>query len=425
MKRTGVFSICVGVLMTGAFSFGLFEPELRAQGWPETIFSVRPTGGGNTLEPLQTYNRVLQIVKDRFYGELPPEADRKLTYVGIRGMLNKLDDPYTRFLDPEEYRELAEENDGQFEGIGAHLAPRPTKEGYIKILRPVEGGPAFRAGIKSSDLITHVDGKSVVGMTVSDAVKMIRGKANTPVRLTLTRRGEAKPLTKAITREPVEYEVVESRIVQNDIGYVYITQFNDMADRKMTAAISKMEGELAKKGGMKGLVLDLRGNPGGLLDAAIDISSRFVPKNHTVVVIEEAGGERDVRRTVGEKFLGAKWPLVVLINRTSASASEIVAGAVKDNDAGTLIGTTTFGKGLVQTVVPLEDNSACMITTAKWKRPSGKDINRSRQMRGGVEPDMTVEVTEDQWLKKQDIQLDKAVEFIRSKQRGGATAQAR
>jgi carboxyl-terminal processing protease len=425
MKRTGMFSICVGVLMTGAFSFGVFEPELRAQGWPETIFSVRPTGGGHALEPLETYNHVLQKVKERFYGELPADADRKLTYVGIRGMLNKLDDPYTRFLDPEEYRDLAEENEGEFEGIGAHLAPRPTKEGLIKILKPVEGGPAFRAGIKTNDLITHVDGKSVMGMTVSDAVKLIRGKANTPVRLTVTRRGEAKPLVKSITRERVEYEVVESRLVKGDVGYVYITQFNDMADRKMTAAISKMETEAAKNGGMKGLVLDLRGNPGGLLDAAIDISSRFVPKNHTVVAIEEAGGERDVRKTMGEKFLGAKWPLVVLINRTSASASEIVAGAVKDNDAGTLIGSTTFGKGLVQTVVPLEDSSACMITTAKWLRPSGKDINRTRQQRGGVEPDLPVEVTEEQWLKNQDPQLDKAVEVIRSKQKGAAVTQAR
>lgn len=428
IRRNRILSIGLGVLMAGAFALGLFEPELRAQGFPETIFSIRPLGDGRTLEPLQAYNRVLQILKERYYGDLPADADRRMTYVAIRGMLNKLDDPYTRFLDPAEYRELATENDGQFEGIGAHLAPRPTTEGFIRILRPVEGGPAERAGIKRGDLITHVDGKSVIGMTVNDAVKVIRGKANTQVRLTIQRRGEAKPLVKTITREPVEFEVVESRVIDGNIGYVYIGQFNDMADRKLVQAIKKMEEEVARKNGgrgLQGLVLDLRGNPGGLLDSAVDISSRFVPGNHTAVIIEEARGERDIRRTNGQFYLNGKWPLVVLINRTSASASEIVAGAVKDNSTGTLIGTTTFGKGLVQTVVPLEDSSACMITTAKWLRPSGKDINRTRQQRGGVEPDIVVEVTEEQWLKKEDPQLDRAIQVIRNGRPAGASTASR
>ncbi len=395
-------SLLLGVVVAGTFAAGLFEPELRAQGgFPESIFSVRPAGNGRELEPVNTYGRVLQLVRERYVGEVP--TDTKLTYSAIRGLLNSLDDPYTRFLDPEEYNDLRQENDGSFEGIGAHLDPRPTKEGYIRIIKPLAGGPADQAGVKRGDMITHVDGRSVVGMTVDQAVKIIRGRADTVVKLTVIRSGEAKPLVKSITRRPVEFEVVDYRMLEGNVGYVSLAQFNEMADIKMERAIRELE-----RKGMKGLVLDLRGNPGGLLDAAIDISSRFVPGNRDAVIIEEAGGERDHRKTDSRKFLNARWPLVVLVNRTSASASEIVAGAVKDNNAGTIMGTTTFGKGLVQTVVPLENGSACMITTARWLRPSGKDINRNREQRGGVEPDVTVEITEEEWLKGQDPQLDRA-----------------
>jgi carboxyl-terminal processing protease len=411
MRRNGLYSVFLAVVIIGAFLAGLFEPELRAQGGlPEHIFSPRPGSGRAELNPLNTYDKVLRLIRERFYGEIP--TDRKLTYTAIRGMLNSLDDPYTRFLDPEEYRQLREENEGEFEGIGAQLDPNPTKEGYIRIVRPLPNGPAAKAGVQKGDLITKVDGQSVVGLTVDQAVKKIRGKANTIVRLTIQRNGEAKARDFAITRRPVQFEIVEHRMLKRegaaDLGYISLAQFNEMADVKIERAIREMEGQ-----GMKGLVLDLRGNPGGLLDAAIDISSRFVPSGRGVVIIVEAGGDKDVRRTNDRKNLKRNWPLVVLVNRTSASASEIVAGAIKDNKSGTVVGTTTFGKGLVQTVVPLEDLSACMITTAKYLTPSGKDINRSRDQRGGVDPDVTVEVTEEEFLKGQDPQLKKAVEVLR------------
>jgi carboxyl-terminal processing protease len=404
-----LFSLFLGVVIAGAFAVGLFEPELRAQGGlPESIFSVRPNGNGRDLDPVNTYSKVLQMVKDRYYGDLPRgNPDVQLTYTAIRGMLSSLDDPYTRFLNPEEYRDLRQENDGSFEGIGAHLDPRPTPQGYIKVVRPLPNGPAAKAGMKRGDLITKVDGKSVVGMTVDDAVKIIRGKAGTSVRLTVLHVGDPKPADVNIIRQPVEFEVVDSRMLEGNIGYIFLAQFNEMADPKIEQAIHDLE-----RKGMKGLVLDLRGNPGGLLDAAIDIGSRFIPANKTVVIIEESGGDRDARKTDPRKYLNGKWPLVVLVNRTSASASEILAGALKDNNVATVVGTTTFGKGLVQTVVPLDDGSACMITTAKWLRPSGKDINRSRETRGGVEPDVTVEINEDQWVKGDDPQLKRAQELL-------------
>jgi carboxyl-terminal processing protease len=409
MKRKGLFTAFVAVVIAGSFAVGVFEPELRAQGGlPESIFSVRPGASGRDLDPAQTYNSVLQLVREKFYGEAPTET--RMTYTAIRGLLTALDDPYTRFLDPEEYRNLREENTGEFEGIGAQLEGTPTKEGFIRINRPIPNGPAAQAGIKRGDLITRVDGKSVVGMTVDQAVKIIRGKAGTPVRLTVQRAGEAKPIDIPIVRKPVEFEVVDSRMLEGNIAYISLAQFNEMADPKIERAVRKLSAE-----GAKGIVLDLRGNPGGLLDAAIDIGSRFIPDKKGVVIIVESGGDRDIRYSDPRKYIGKRLPLVVLVNRTSASASEIVAGAVKDNKAGTIVGTTTFGKGLVQTVVPLDDGSACMITTAKYLTPSGGDINRSRDQRGGVEPDVVVDVTEEQFLKGQDPQLRRAMELINEK----------
>ena len=407
MEKNRFFPAIVAVVIAGSFAAGLFEPELRAQGGlPEVLSNIRPSASNRDLDPMTTYNRVLRIIQERSYGETLP--DLQLTYRAISGLLNSLDDPYTRFLDPVGYRGLKEENSGEFEGIGAQLSNQLTREGYVRIFRPLPNGPALKAGIRKGDLITKVDGKSVVGMQVDDAVKIIRGKAGTVVRLTIKRPGEPKPFDVAITRAPVEFEIVNAvmKDEKNKIGYISLAQFNEMAYPKVERAYRELERQ-----GMRGLILDLRGNPGGLLDAAIDISSLFIPAGRDAVVIVEAGGDREVRKTSGRKYL-LKVPLVVLVNRTSASASEIVAGAVKDNNAGTVVGTTTFGKGLVQTVVPLSvNNSASMITTAKYLNPSGKDINRSREQRGGVEPDVIVEMTEEEFLAGKDPQLQKALEI--------------
>jgi len=407
--------------MGGSFAAGIFEPELQA-GLPDRLAIFRPGGEGRELDPLSTYNRVLEQVYGKFYGELPKDLnnpkdpkltpERLLTFSAIRGLLSALDDPYTRFLDPTEYRSLREENEGSFVGIGAQLDGEPTKDGFIRINRPIPDTPAQKAGVKKGDLITHVDGKSIQGMKVDQVVKLIRGQEGTVVRLTVKRMGQAQPKEFAITRQAVQFRVVESRMEAGNIGYVSLAQFNEMADPRLESAIRELEQK-----GMKGLVLDLRGNPGGLLDAAIDISSRFVPAKKKVVIIVQSQ-DKDERTAVQRKFMGGRWPLVVLVNQTSASASEIVAGAIKDNDAGTVVGTTTFGKGLVQTVVPLQDGSASMITTAKYLTPSGKDINRSREQRGGVEPDVRVEVTEEQFFKNEDPQLKKGIEILRQQLSG-------
>lgn len=408
MATRGFFSGFLTLVVAGAFAAGLFAPELRAQGGlPEALSSLRTGGGDSKLSPRNTYNRVLQLIREKYYGEVRTEM--QMTYTAISGLLNTLDDPYTRFLDPSGYRNLKEENTGEFEGIGAQLSSQPTKEGYIRIFRPLTDGPADQAGIRKGDLITKVDGKTVVGKSVDEAVKIIRGKAGTPVHLTILRGKEEKQFT--IVRKAVEFEVVTSEMKESGIGYVSLQQFNEMADPKIDLAVRKLKSE-----GMKGLILDLRGNPGGLLDAAIDVSSRFIPPNRGVVIIVESQGQQETRKTNGRKYLLSDgFPLVVLVNRTSASASEIVSGAVKDNKAGRIIGTTTFGKGLVQTVVPLSDGSACMITTAKYLTPSGKDINRSREQRGGVEPDEAIEVSEEEFFQGKDPQLRRALEYLRDR----------
>ena len=404
ISRLRLGTIAGSLAVVVAFGLGLFVPARG--GLPELWSAIRPGTSRGQLNPLQTYNKVLQQLKGKYVG--PLKSDREITYTAIRGMLRSLEDPYTRFLDPQRFRLMQEENRGNFVGIGAQLEGRPTSEGYVRITRPLPDNPAIKAGIKAGDLIVKVDGKSVVGQNVDEVVKWIKGKEGEKVVLTI-RRGE-KEFDITIIRQRVEFEVVTSRMLAGNIGYISLAQFNEVADQKIGESYQKLSAM-----GMKGLVLDLRGNPGGLLDSAIDISSRFLPAGRPVVIIVEAGGQRDVRRAKPGRRFRNPVPVVVLVNRTSASASEIVAGALQDNNAGTIVGTTTFGKGLVQTVIPLQDGSATMITTHKYLTANGRDINRGKDHRGGVAPDVEVQLTQEQFLARKDAQLDKALEILHQK----------
>jgi carboxyl-terminal processing protease len=396
-----------------SFVLGLTFPRtlLGAQGGlPERVLTSRPTPGGRDLDPFTVYGATLTELKDRFYGELPADPDRKLSYEAIRGMVRAVDDPYTQFLDPEEYRALHEDNEGEFVGIGAFLDNRKTKDGYVRIVRPLGGTPAQRAGIQKNDVILKVDGKPVNEIPNVDAVvKMIRGQPNTAVRLTIQRTGSPKPIEVRIVRQLVEVEVVQDvELKEGNVGYLFLSQFNQRADEKIEQAVKELETK-----GMKGLIIDLRGNPGGLLDVAVDIVSRFVPPRNNAVIIVRSGGEQEAKRCNPRKYLRPEYPIVVLVNHASASASEIVAGAFKDTGTGTIVGQTTFGKGLVQTVFPHpQDGSAVKITTHKYLTSKGHDINRSRDHRGGVEPDVTVDITEDDFTHGRDPQLDKALQIL-------------
>lgn len=359
----------------------------------------------NDLPPLETYVRVLSLLSTDYYGQKVKE--RELTYNAIRGLLKGLDDPFTRFLAPEDYKKMREENEGNFVGIGAHLDTNKKHQIYIK--EPLPNSPAIKAGVKAGDVILKVDDKAIAGMDIDAVVKKIRGNEDTKVKLTLLREKSPKPVEITIVRKVVPFQMVVFRMQdpKDKLGYIRLWQFNEQSDVQMEDAFNALE-----KQHMKGLVLDLRGNPGGLLQVAVDIGSRFI-ESGPVVIIQERGGQRSSLDVEETQHRHKRLPLVVLVDGRSASASEIVAGAIKDNKVGTLVGTTTFGKGRVQTIMPLADGSALSITTAKYLTPKGVDIHKV-----GIKPDIVVEVPEtgfDPTDPAKDPQLQKAVEVLKQK----------
>ena len=367
-----------------------------------------------TLAPVETYWNVYSYINSSYYETVkkpkpasddvatPVPFDKKLTYSAIRGMLASLGDRYTRFMDPEEFTRMQQENRGDFEGIGAELE---MKDSRVIIKKPIPNSPAEKAGLKPQDIILKVDEKLIQGMDIQDVVKRIRGAGGTKVKLTIKRDEVAEPLIFEITRGVIPFTIVEQRMEDKDnkIGYIALRQFNEKSDDQMDIALGKLEDE-----GMRGLVLDLRGNPGGLLDVAVDIGSRFVDSGN-IVKIRNKGGMETPLSVENRKHNHKRYPLAVLIDGSSASASEILAGAIQDHKAGTLVGTESFGKGLVQTIINLEDGSAVAITTAKYLTPNGHEVTPKAK----IHPDIKVEPSDDDIKNENDIQLKKAVEFLK------------
>ncbi len=407
-------------LLFAAFVAGFLAPDVSASGGdakqlvaslqllPQRLENFASHGmdevSARPLPLIDTYSTVMQRIQADYYGKKPTE--QRLTYAAIRGMLHGLGDPFTRFMDPEDYKKMREENEGNFSGIGAQLDT--NKDGEVYIREPLPDTPAIKAGVQANDVITAVNGKQIKGMEIEDVVKLIRGKEGTTVKLTFKRPGVAKPITKAITRKIVPFQMVRSRMLdkKNGIGYIRLLQFNVKSDEQFDKALTELEAQR-----LKALVFDLRGNPGGLLESAVEIGSRFI-ESGPVVIIQERGGQKIPRYVEEDKHNHKRYPLVVLVDKSSASASEIVSGAIKDDGMGTLVGTTTFGKGRVQTIMPLEDGSAVAITTAKYLTPSGTDIHKK-----GIEPDVRVESTEnfDPNDPATDVQLKKAVDVLKVK----------
>jgi carboxyl-terminal processing protease len=304
-----------------------------------TVAAIEKTEPGRALPPEETYEEALKTIHGRFYGALPKDPDYSpdevLTYAAIRGMLASLGDRYTRFLTPAEYKDMMDENRGEFSGIGAHL---DAKSENVIIVDTIEGSPARKAGLKPGDQIVKVDGRSTSGMRVDEAVKLIRGERGTSVRLTVVRKDVEKPLDITVVRDIVELEPVKTEVLPGDIGYLSLSSFNDQSDQMIGEALGTLQSK-----NVKGIILDLRWNPGGLLDQAVAISSRFIPKGSPVVWIKERGGKPVPMRTIRVKRRVGDVPVVVLVNKYSASASEIVSGAIKDTHSGTLVGVTTWG----------------------------------------------------------------------------------
>ena len=330
-------------------------------------------------------------------------------YEAIREMLEQLEDPYTRFMDPEEFQNMQIDTSGELTGVGIQIAKDEETDRLI-VISPIEDTPAFAAGILAKDIITKIDGVDTKGMDVNEAVKLIRGKPGTRVTLTIDRQGGERDyeiVRARIQIHPVKASVEDTSIGQ--VGYIRLTQFSAQASKEMREAIKKLE-----KQNVEGYVLDLRSNPGGLLYSSIDIARMWL-KEGAIVSTVDRGGERE-RKWANNKALTDK-PLVVLVDGGSASASEILSGALQDNDRATLVGTQTFGKGLVQSVRSLGDGSGLAVTIAKYLTPSGRDINKE-----GIPPDVVIELSEAQRKKLQgdrtligtqaDPQFTKAVEIL-------------
>ena len=317
----------------------------------------------------------------------------KESYEAIRGMLASLDDPYTRFMDPREFKEMQIDTSGELTGVGIQLSlDKETKE--LVVVSPIEGSPASRAGVMPKDVILSIDGKSTKGMSTEDAVKLIRGQAGTTVNLQLRRDG--KVVDAPLVRARIELHAVDSQVNTSAdgtrIGYIRLKQFNANAAKDMADALKKLEGE-----NVQGYVLDLRSNPGGLLMASIAIARQWMDEG-VIVSTKTRDGIQDTKRANGRAL--TQRPLVVLVNEGSASASEILSGALQDNHRAVVVGEKTFGKGLVQSVRGLSDGSGMTVTIAKYLTPNGRDIHKH-----GIDPDVRAKLTaqEAQKLRLEDL----------------------
>ncbi|MBC8101140.1 MAG: S41 family peptidase [Cytophagales bacterium] len=362
-------------------------------------------GAPVNLPPSETYSSVLEIIQSNYYSsgaKAPRPSTTKLTYAAIDGMLATLNDPFTVYWTPKIYQKQMEDTSGNFGGIGASLDL--TKDKRVLIVKVIEDTPALRAGMLPGDIISAVNGKSVVGQDLSKVIDQIRGKPGTSVRLTIVRKDKPKPFDLTLNRAIIHSPVVDFRMEdeQNKIGYIKLLMFTEQADQDFDAALAQLE-----KQGMKSLIFDLRDNPGGLLNVAQDLASRFVAEG-PIVWVKQKSGQMDSLNVRAERhrsplYKGA-YPVIVLVNGGSASASEIVSGAIQDSKVGKLLGTTTYGKGLVQTIFPLDspvdaNDSAVKITTQHYYTRDQHDINKKldangKQISGGIKPDYVVEFTE-------------------------------
>ncbi len=363
------------------------------------VFTFMVTAGGflyllrgNSSDVVGTlkFFRALQVVKARYVEPVDTEV---LVAGAVKGMVSSLGDPHSVYMDAKMYKEFSVETEGSFGGVGMVLG---VKDKTLTVVSPIEGTPSDKAGIKSGDQILQINGKDTKDMALDEAVNTIRGPEGTTVILAV--RHESEPTKEiTLTRSNIQIKTVAGKMLPDKIGYIRISMFNDNTGNDFAQKYKELEAE-----GMKGIILDLRDNPGGLLEESVKVANKFVPKGPVVSVVTRDGN----RETHSSTLEAVKYPVAVLVNGGSASASEIVSGAIQDTASGTLIGTKTYGKGSVQTVLRL-DSGAIKLTIAKYLTPNDRSINGI-----GIEPDIKVEMDRDA---KSDIQLDKAIDFVKEK----------
>lgn len=349
------------------------DPERTAGTQP----AVPKQDAAETYRQLNLFGDVFERVRAQY---VEPVSDEKLMEYAINGMLSSLD-PHSAYLDEKDFGDMRVQTKGEFGGLGIEVT---MEDGLVKVVSPIDDTPAFKAGVKAGDYITHLDGKPIMGMSLAEAVDAMRGKVGAPIEITIRREGSTEAIKLKIVRDVIRIQSVRSRVEGDGaVGYIRITTFNQNTDEGLRSAVEKIKKEAGTK--LIGYVLDLRNNPGGLLDQAIAVSDDLLEKGE--IVSTRGREDKDIKRdnaTPGDITNGL--PIVVLINGGSASASEIVSGALQDHHRAILMGTRSFGKGSVQTVIPLPGHGAMRLTTARYFTPSGRSIQAK-----GIDPDIVVE----------------------------------
>ena len=405
--------VCLGVMISLNFS----------------AVAQRDVLGPLPVEELRAFTEVFGRIKSDYVESV---EDKKLITEAITGMLAGLD-PHSAYLDQDAFRELQVGTQGEFGGLGIEVG---MEDGFVKVVSPIDDSPAARAGVKSGDLIVKLDDTSVKGMTLNDAVKRMRGKPNTQIMLTIVRKGDPKPIIVTLTRAIIKIQSVKSKLLEPGYAYFRVTQFQEHTGETLATAIQNLYKQ--NQGAMRGIVLDLRNDPGGLLNGAVAVSAAFLPQNTLVVYTDGRTEDAKMRLTASpENYLRGRVrddymsrlpaevknvPMVVLVNGGSASASEIVAGALQDHKRAVIMGTQTFGKGSVQTILPLGNSTAIKLTTARYYTPNGRSIQAK-----GIVPDIILDdgsSSRDPGLKLRESDLDKHLSNDRRKDEKAAAPSA-
>ncbi len=387
MKKTLVatlFGAAAGIALTAHFG----APRL-----------IGPAQAASTYEYLDLFGDVFERTRSAYVEEVNEE---ELIEAAINGMLTSLD-PHSSYLNPDNFVDMQDDTKGEFGGLGIEVT---MEDGFVKVISPIDDTPASEAGVKANDFITHIDGESVLGMTIGEAVDLMRGLVNTDIELTIAREGEEEPIEMTLTRAVIEIKAVKHRI-EGDVGVLRVSKFSEKTFTNLAASMAKIKDELGANN-VSGYVIDLRNNPGGLLTQAVAVSDAFLDQGE--IVSTRGRDQQNADRYNAQKGdLADGKPVVVLVNGGSASASEIVAGAIQDHRRGIVVGEKTFGKGSVQTIMPLASKGAIRLTTARYYTPSGRSIQAL-----GIEPDIIVEQVE----LKEDEQKARRNSYSESQMRG-------
>jgi len=370
-----VFTIAVSGIVVGRWSVGLVNAEVEG------------------YESIKIFTEALSIVKKNYVEET---KTKDLVYGAIKGMVNSLD-PHSGFMNPEAYKEMQVDTKGEFGGLGIQIG---IKDNVLTVIAPIEDTPAYKAGIKAGDRIVKINDEITKDMGLLDAVNKMRGPKGTSVKITIMREGWNEPKEFTLIREIIKIKSVKYKVLEEGIGYIKLTQFQEQTAADLSKALSQLTTEKVTS-----LVLDLRNDPGGLLNSAVDVTSQFLPPGKLVVYIKDRAGEKNEYRTGGNYAYYDKPSMVVLVNQGSASASEIVAGALKDWRRAVILGAQTFGKGSVQSVIPLSDGSGLRLTTARYYTPSGTSIQST-----GITPDIIVKIETKNGVKEHAVVREKDLE---------------